>query len=92
MIFLPLSGFSYLLYPWKVSNGEAKSPHCKQSVSWRLPHEAECVQSMGWDNMHLGVLKELANVVAKTLNIISEKSLLSGEVPSGWKNEKHSYF
>ena len=42
-------------------------------------------KSMGPDEIHPRVLKEMTDVVAELLSIIFEKSWLSGEVPCDWK-------
>ena len=48
---------------------------------------------MGPDGVHPSVLKELAEVGAEPLSVISEKSWLSGEIPGDWKkgHVTHTY-
>ena len=41
---------------------------------------------MGPDEIHLRVLRELAEVIGELLSIIYQHSLLTGEVPEDWRS------
>ncbi|KAK4819009.1 hypothetical protein QYF61_024125 [Mycteria americana] len=50
-----------------------------------LLHPLDTHKSMGPDEIHPRVLKELAEVLTKPLSIIYQQSWLIGEVPADWK-------
>ncbi|KAK4814558.1 hypothetical protein QYF61_023757 [Mycteria americana] len=50
-----------------------------------LLHHLDTHKSMGPDEIHTRVLKELADVLTKPLSIISQQSWLTGEVPADWR-------
>ncbi|KFW66739.1 hypothetical protein AS28_10722, partial [Pygoscelis adeliae] len=56
----------------------------EHQVRDRLRH-LKVHKSMGPDEIHPRVLKELVDEVAKPLPIVFEKSWQSGEVPTDWK-------
>jgi len=43
---------------------------------------------MGWDGIHLRVLRKLVEELAKPLSIICQLSWLTGEVPGDWRLAK----
>ncbi|KAK4820045.1 hypothetical protein QYF61_017891 [Mycteria americana] len=50
-----------------------------------LLHYLDTHKSMGPDEIHPRVLKELADVLTKPLSIIYQQSWLTGEVPADWR-------
>ena len=56
----------------------------KDQVHDRLRNQ-NILNSKSPDEMHPRVLRELADVVTKSLSLTFEKSWLSGEVPGDWK-------
>uniref|UniRef100_A0A8C3LJD3 Reverse transcriptase domain-containing protein n=1 Tax=Chrysolophus pictus TaxID=9089 RepID=A0A8C3LJD3_CHRPC len=68
------------------SAGEQTKPPTIQEETVRdLLLQLDCHKSMGPDEIHPRVLRELAEVIAKPLSIIYQCSLLTGEVPEDWK-------
>ena len=45
----------------------------------------DCHKSLGPDEIHPRVLRELAQEIAEPLSIIYQRSLLTGEVPEDWR-------
>lgn len=54
-------------------------------ILWNLFLQMDPYKSMEPNGVHLGILKELAAVIAKPLLVIFGQSWQSGEVPTDWK-------
>ena len=66
--------------------GELTKPPTIQEETVRdLLLQLDCHKSMGPDEIHPRVLRELAEVIAEPLTIIYQHSLLMGEAPDDWR-------
>ncbi|GAB0210105.1 hypothetical protein GRJ2_003476300 [Grus japonensis] len=62
-----------------------KPPIIQEEAVHDLLCHLDTHKSMGPDGIHLRVLRELAEELAKPLSIIYQQSWLTGEVPDNWK-------
>ncbi|KAK4816845.1 hypothetical protein QYF61_023967 [Mycteria americana] len=61
------------------------APMIQEEMVSDLLHHLDTHKSMGPDEIHPRVLKELADVLTKPLSIIYQQSWLTGEVPADWR-------
>ena len=64
---------------------QTKSPMVQEETVKDVLHRLDCHKSMGPDEIHPRVLRELAEVIAELLSIIYQCSLLTSEVPEDWR-------
>ena len=64
---------------------QTKPPTIQEETVRDLLLQLDCHKSMGPDEIHPRVLRELAEVIAEPLSIIYQRSLLTGEVPEDWR-------
>ena len=61
------------------------TPTIQEETVRDLLLQLDCHKSMGPDEIHPRVLRELVEVIAEPLSIIYQRSLLMGEVPEDWR-------
>ena len=64
---------------------QTKPPTIQEETVRDLLLQLDCHKSMGPDEIHPRVLRELAEEIAEPLSIIYQCSLLTGEVPEVWR-------
>ncbi|GAB0175572.1 mitochondrial enolase superfamily member 1 [Grus japonensis] len=63
---------------------QSEAPIIQGEMLSDLLHHLDTHKSMGLDGIHPRVLRELVEVLTKSLSIIYQQSWLTGEVPVGW--------
>ncbi|KFO90175.1 hypothetical protein N320_04114, partial [Buceros rhinoceros silvestris] len=66
-------------------DGEQYQGFFQEETVSELLHSLNVQKSMGPDEIHPRVLRELAQVLTKPLSIISQRSWLTGEIPADWR-------
>ncbi|KAK4815592.1 hypothetical protein QYF61_004807 [Mycteria americana] len=60
-------------------------PSVKEELVCELLQELDPYKLMGPDNIHLRLLRELSDIIARLVSIIFEELWRSGDVPEDWK-------
>jgi len=68
-------------FNWELGANFPPPGHCKGGANLRLLTRMNVCKTMGPDDTHPSILRELAEVVVKLLSILFEKSQLSGKTP-----------
>ncbi|RMC15151.1 hypothetical protein DUI87_07333 [Hirundo rustica rustica] len=70
----------------EVVDGQSEAPIVKDKMVSDLLCQLDTHRSMGPDVIHPKVMRELAEIFAKTLSIIYQQSYLTREVPADWRS------
>jgi len=87
-VFNSQTGYSQGSQPPVLEDSEgvwSKSPIIQEEAANDLLYHLDTYNSMRLDGIHLRVMRELAEELAKPLSIIYQQSWIPGEVPDDWR-------